>query len=42
MADPRNTPPPSAPSTGVANTKTLSHRERDDDYAFIVVHYRSI
>ena len=37
MADPRNTPPPSAPSTGVANTNTLSHRERDNNYADIVV-----
>ena len=37
MADPRNTPPPSAPSVGVANTKTPSHRERDDDYAYVVV-----
>ena len=32
------TPPPSALCTGVANIKTPSHRERDDDYAFIVVH----
>ena len=38
MTSPRNTPPPSAPSTGIANTNTPSHRERDDDYAFIVVH----
>ena len=38
MADLRNTPPRSAHSIGGANTKTLSHRERDDDYAFIVVH----
>lgn len=38
MTDPRDTPPPSALCTGVAYTKTLSHRERDDDYAFIVVH----
>ena len=37
MADPRNTPPPSAPNTGVADTKTPSHRERDDDYAYVVV-----
>ena len=38
MADPRNTPPRSAHSIGVAYAKTPSHRERDDDYAFIVVH----
>lgn len=31
------TPPPSTPSMGVANTKTPSHRERDNDYAHIVV-----
>ena len=37
MTDLRNTPPPSAPSTGVANTKTLSHRERDANYVDIVV-----
>ena len=33
----RNTPPPSTPNKGVANTNTLSHRERDDDYTDIVV-----
>ena len=37
MADPRNTPPRSAYSMGGANTKTLSHRERDENYAYIVV-----
>jgi hypothetical protein len=37
MTDPRNTPPPSALCTGVANTKTPSHRERDTDYAYVVV-----
>lgn len=31
------TPLPSAPSMGVANTNTLSHRERDENYADIVV-----
>lgn len=38
MADLRNTPPRSAHSIGVANVQTPSHRERDDDYVFIVVH----
>lgn len=37
MANPRNTPPRSAQSTGGANTKTPSHRERDHDYAYLVV-----
>ena len=37
MADPRNTPPPHSPSMGVANTNTPSHRERDHDYAYVVV-----
>jgi len=37
MTDLRNTPPPSTPSMGVANTNTLSHRERDNNYADIVV-----
>ena len=37
MADPRNTPPRSAHSMGVANTKTTSHRERDNGYAYVVV-----
>ena len=32
------TPPPSNLRAGVANTKTTSHRERDNGYAFIVVH----
>ena len=31
------TPPPSTPSMGVANTNTPSHRERDNNYADIVV-----
>ena len=38
MTNPLNTPPPHRPSIGVANTNTPSHRERDNDYAFIVVH----
>ena len=38
MTSPRNTPPRNAHSMRVTNTKTKSHRERDDDYAFIVVH----
>ena len=33
----RNTPPPQRLVTGVAYTKTPSHRERDDNYADIVV-----
>ena len=37
MADPRNTPPPSTPSMGVVHTNTPSHRERDENYAYIVV-----
>ena len=37
MTDPRDTPPPSALCTGVAYTKTLSHRERDTHYAYVVV-----
>ena len=37
MTNPRNTPPPSAPSMGVANTNTPSHRERDANYVDIVV-----
>ena len=37
MADPRDTPPPSALCTGVAHTNTLSHRERDNDFAYVVV-----
>ena len=36
MTNPRTAPPPHGIFTGVAYTKTLSHRERDDDYAFIV------
>ena len=31
------TPPPSTPSVGVAYTNTPSHRERDNNYADIVV-----
>lgn len=31
------TPPPPTLNTGVSYTKTPSHRERDDDYAYIVV-----
>ena len=31
------TPPPPTLNMGVAYTKTPSHRERDDDYAYIVV-----
>ena len=37
MTNPRNTPPPSTPSMGVASTNTPSHRERDENYAYIVV-----
>lgn len=37
MTDLRNTPPPSTPSMGVASTNTPSHRERDENYADIVV-----
>ena len=37
MTNPRNTPPHGSSITGVANTKTPSHRERDDNYANIVV-----
>ena len=37
MTDPRETPPPSALCTGVAYSKIPSHRERDDNYADIVV-----
>lgn len=32
-----NTPPPHSPSMGVANTKTSSHRERDNGYAYVIV-----
>ena len=31
------TPPPSTPNMEVANTNTPSHRERDENYAYIVV-----
>ena len=31
------TPPSSTPIVGVANTNTPSHRERDHDYAYVVV-----
>ena len=37
MTNPRNTPPPSALSMGVAYTKTPLHRESHDAYAYIVV-----
>ena len=37
MTDLRNTPPPSTLNRGVAYTKTPSHRERDDNYAYVVV-----
>ena len=37
MTSPRNTPPHSTPRMGVANTNTPSHRERDDEYAYVVV-----
>jgi len=37
MTSPRNTPPRNAHSMGVTNTKTKSHRERDNDYAYVVV-----
>ena len=36
MTSPRNTPPPHSPPMGVANTNTPSHRERDENYAYIV------
>ena len=37
MTNPRNTPPPQRLVTGVAHTTTPSHRERDNNYADIVV-----
>ena len=37
MTNPRKAPPPHSPSMGVANKKTPSHRERDTDYAYVVV-----
>jgi hypothetical protein len=37
MTNPRKDPLPSTPSMGVANTNTPSHRERDDDYTYVVV-----
>lgn len=37
MTNPRTAPPPHGIFTGVAYTKTLSHRERDENYAYIVV-----
>ena len=37
MTNPRNTLPPQRLVTVVANTKTPSNRERDDNYAEIVV-----
>jgi hypothetical protein len=37
MTDPHNTPPHGSSITGVAHTKTPSHRERDDNFAYVVV-----
>jgi len=37
MINPHKAPPPHSPSMGVANKKTPSHRERDTDYAYVVV-----
>ena len=37
MTDPHNTPPHGSSITGVAHTKTPSHRERDDNYADTIV-----
>ena len=37
MTSPRNTPPPHSPSMGVTDINTGSHRERDENYADIVV-----
>ena len=37
MTDPCKTPPPHSTSAGVANTNTPSNRERDNNYADIVV-----
>ena len=46
MTNPPKDPLPSTPSMGVANTNTPSHRERDDDYTYVVdqlaPHYRVI
>ena len=36
MTSPRNTPPLHSPPMGVANTNTPSHRERDENYAYVV------
>ena len=33
------TPPPSTLNEGAANTKTTSHRERDDNYADTIVQF---
>ena len=38
MTNPQKDPPPRGQSTGVIDINTGSHRERDDDYAFIVAH----
>lgn len=37
MTNLRNTPPPHSPSMGVADINIPSHRERDNNYADIVV-----
>jgi hypothetical protein len=37
MINPRNTPPPRSQSKGVTDINTGSHRERDENYADIVV-----
>ena len=37
MTNPRKAPPHGSSITGGTHTKTLSHRERDDDYAHIIV-----
>ena len=36
MTSPRNTPPHHSSPMGIANTNTPSHRERDENYAYIV------
>ena len=37
MTNPHKAPPPSTFSMGVTNVKIPSHRERDNDYAYVVV-----
>ena len=37
MTNPHNTPPHGSSITGGTHTKTPSHRERDHDYAYVVV-----